>query len=124
MPVTRRRASEMPIEPSASASPRGVMPAAPVVEALDDSAAEVAVLVRLLLLARDEASGDELLVGSFLKQVSMPPDLVGPGVDIALEIFGQRRVFKPSHVTWDGRDQMCVVEVEWTVDDAASIMEK
>ncbi len=115
----------MPTDASASASPPGVMAAAPVVEAFGDTATDApAVLVRLLLLARNEVTGEELLVGSFLKQVSMPPDLVGPGVDIALEIFGQRRVFKPSHVTWDGRDQMCVVEVEWTVDDAASIMEK
>ncbi len=76
---------------------------------------EPAVVVRLLVLTKDEVTGEALLVGSFLKRVSMPPDLVSPSVEIALEIFGERRVFKPTAITWDEPHQACIVEVEWMV---------
>jgi hypothetical protein len=79
------------------------------------------VIVRLLLLARDQVTGEALLVGSFLKKVSMPPDLVGPGVDIALEIFGERRVFKPTDIIRGERHGVCIVEVEWMVADDAQL---
>ena len=95
----------------------------PAVEALGRRAPEEpAVVVRLLLLATDEVSGEELLVGSFLRRVSMRPDQVSPGVNIALEIFGERRVFTPTDITWDERHRVCIVEVEWTIAEATCIV--
>jgi hypothetical protein len=100
MPVARRRDAAVPIDVPPGASPR--------------SAVE-RVIVRLLLLARDEATGEELLVGSFLKGISMPPDLGSPQGTITLEIFGERRVFEPTDIIWDESDGVCIVEVEWMV---------
>jgi len=83
---------------------------------------EPVVVVRLLLLAKDEVTGEELLVGSFLRTISMPPDLADPGVQIALEVLGERRLFTPTDISWDEAHQVCIVEVEWTVADAAGIV--
>jgi len=117
---TRRRRSNGPTSASASASPLGSIEIAPVLQALGDRVSEPpAVLVRLLLIAVDEVTGEQRVVGSFLKQVSMPPDLASPRVKIALEIFGERHVFKPTDIVWDEPNQICIVEVEWVVAHAA-----
>ena len=49
----------------------------------------------------------------------MPPMLASPDVGIALQLQGERRVFKPTHVTWDETHRVCIVEVEWLVTDAS-----
>ena len=106
-------------------SRRGAVEIPAVLEAPGERAPdEPAVIVRLLLLARDEVTGEKLLVGSFLRQMSMPPDLIRPGIDIALELFGERRVFKPAGIIWDEPNHVCVVEVEWMIADRPSIVDK
>jgi len=80
---------------------------------------EPAVILRLCLMAADEATGERRLVSSFLRRSSMPPMLANPNVDIALELQGERRVFKPTHVTWDEANRVCIVEVEWLVEEAS-----
>ena len=123
MPLARRRLLDPPMDASASAS----LPvaSAPLMEALGDTATEApAVLIRLLLLARDEVTGEKLLAGSFLKQMSVPPDPIGPGIDIAVELFGERRVFKPTGIIWDQPNRVCVVEIEWMVADPESVVDK
>jgi hypothetical protein len=113
-PVVRVEASMT--RTSASAFPRGAMSIAPVVEALGDRAPEEpAALVRLLLLANDEVTGEQILVGSFLRRISIPPDLASPHVQLALEIFGERRLFKPTDIIWDEAHRVCIVEVELMV---------
>jgi hypothetical protein len=62
---------------------------------IDYRAAEPAVLVRLVLLAADEGTGEESVVGSFLKPIPMPSDLA-PGMTLALDIFGERHIFHPT----------------------------
>ena len=100
----------------ASTSARGAAQIPAVLEALGDGAPEEpAVVVRLLLLARDEVTGEALLVGSFLRRVSMPPDPDSLRVNIALEIFGERREFTPTDVIWDEAHRVWIVEVEWTI---------
>lgn len=91
---------------------------APVLEVLGDRHTdEPAVVLRLCLMAADEATGEPRLVSSFLRRISMPPVLAGPSVDIALEIRGERRVLRPSHVVWDETHRVCIVEVAWLVAD-------
>jgi hypothetical protein len=85
---------------------------------IDHSAAEPAVLVRLVLLAADEGTGEESVVGSFLKAIPMPSDLA-PGMSLALEIFGERHIFHPTDILWDEARQTCIVEVAWLASDAA-----
>jgi hypothetical protein len=79
---------------------------------------EPVVILRLCLMAADDATGERRLVSSFLRRSSMPLTLANPHVDIALELQGERRVFKPKHVTWDEARRVCVVEVEWLVAEA------
>ena len=81
---------------------------------------EPAVVLRLCLMAADEASGQPTLVSSFVKKISMPPMLASPHVEIALEIQGERRVFKPTRVTWDETYRLCIVEVEWLVAEPSA----
>jgi hypothetical protein len=91
---------------------------APVLEVLGDRHTdEPAVVLRLCLMAADEATGEPRMVSSFLRRISMPPVLASPSVDIALEIQGQRRVFTPSQVIWDETHRVCIVEVAWLVAD-------
>jgi hypothetical protein len=78
---------------------------------------EPAVILRLRLMAADEATGEPRLVSSFVRRTSMPPVLASPDVGIALQLQGQRRVFKPTHVTWDETHRVCIVEVEWLIAD-------
>jgi len=80
---------------------------------------EPAVILRLRLMAADEATGEPRLVSSFVRRTSMPPVLASPDIGIALQLQGQRRVFKPTHVTWDETHRVCIVEVEWLVADAS-----
>lgn len=90
-----------------------------VLEALDDgSFGDPAVLLRLRLMVADGASGPPKVVSSLMKKISMPPLLASPNVSIALEIQGERRVFKPTQVTWDETYRVCIVEVEWLVAHA------
>lgn len=84
----------------------------------DDHLGEPAVVVRLTLLAADEVSGLPKRVSSLMRRISMPPMLASPHVEIALEIQGERRVFRPTNVTWDETCQVCIVEVEWLVAEA------
>ena len=91
---------------------------APVLEVLGDrSTDEPAVVLRLCLMAADEATGEPRLVSSFLRRITMPPVLASPAVDIALEIQGERRVLRPSNVIWDEAHRVCIVEVAWLVAD-------
>ena len=91
---------------------------APVLEILGDRATdEPAVVLRLCLMAADEATGEPRLVSSFLRRITMPPVLASPAVDIALEIQGERRVLRPSNVIWDEAHRVCIVEVAWLVAD-------
>jgi hypothetical protein len=76
------------------------------------------VLVRLVLFAADEGTGEACVVGSFLKPIPMPSDLA-PGMSLALEIFGERHIFHPSDIVWDEARHICVVEVAWMASDAA-----
>jgi hypothetical protein len=84
---------------------------------------EPAVILRLRLMAADATTGEPRLVSSFVRRTSMPPVLASPDVGIALELQGQRRVFKPTHVTWDETHRVCIVEVEWLVADASAAEE-
>jgi hypothetical protein len=85
---------------------------------IDHRAAEPAVLVRLVLLAVDEGTGEEGVVGSFLKPIPMPSDLA-PGMSLALEIFGEQHIFHPTDILWDEARQICIVEVVWMASEAA-----
>jgi len=91
----------------------------PVLDVLGDRRPdEPAVVLRLCLMAADEESGEPRLVSSLIRRISMPPMLASPDVNIALQIQGKRRVFKPRHVTWDETHRVCIVEVAWLVADA------
>jgi hypothetical protein len=97
------------------------MRASSVPEALDEGRTdEPGVVLRLCLMAPDEVTGEPKLISSFLKRSSMPLALASPNVSIAIEVHGERRVFKPSQVTWDDARGVCIVEIEWLVADAAS----
>ena len=90
-------------------------------EALDGGRTdEPGVVLRLCLMAPDEATGEPKLVSSFLKRSSMPLALASPNVSIAIEIHGERRVFKPTRVIWDDARGVCIVDIEWLLADAAS----
>jgi hypothetical protein len=71
-------------------------------------------------MASDEASGEPKFISSFLKRISMPLALASRDVNIAVEVQGERRVFKPTQVTWDDARGVCIVEIVWLVADAAS----
>jgi hypothetical protein len=88
-----------------------------------DRSAEPAVLVRLVLLAADEITGEPTPIGSFLKKIPRPPDLASPGMTLALEIFGERRVFHPTDILWDDTHHTCIVEIAWMASDAARSFE-
>jgi hypothetical protein len=79
---------------------------------------EPVVVLRLCIMTTDDATGQPRLVSSFLRRSSMPPMLANPSVNIALELQGERRVCKPTHVTWDEANNVCIVEVEWLVAEA------
>jgi hypothetical protein len=83
----------------------------------EDRSDEPAVILRLCLLTADEVTGEPKVVSSFVRRSSMPPMLANLNVGIALELQGERRVFKPTHVTWDETYQVCIVDVEWLVAD-------
>ena len=92
----------------------------PVLEVLGDCRPdEPAVVLRLCLMAADEESGEPKLVSSLVRRIAMPPVLVSPDINIALQIQGERRVFKPRHVTWDETHRVCIVEIAWLVADAS-----
>jgi hypothetical protein len=79
---------------------------------------EPVVILRLSLMAADEATGQPRLLSSFLRRSSMPSLLTSANLEIALELQGERRVFTPTHVTWDETHRVCIVDVEWFVADA------
>ena len=83
-----------------------------------------AVMVRLLLLAPDPETGRQQVVRSLLKPVAMSPELACPGMTIALEILGERRVFQAADILWDQERQTAIVEVEWTLAGAADAVER
>jgi hypothetical protein len=85
---------------------------------IGQGAGESTVLVRLILLACDDATGEERIVGSLLKSIPMPPRLA-PGMTLALDIFGERRLFHPTDILWDDARRVRIVEVEWRASDAA-----
>jgi hypothetical protein len=82
-----------------------------------------AVIVRLHLMAADEATGKPRLVSSLLRRTAMPLALASSSVRIALELQGKRRVFTPTQVTWDDTYGVCIVEVEWLVTDTVEAEE-
>jgi hypothetical protein len=77
------------------------------------------VVLRLRLMALDEASGEPKCISSFLRKTSMPVALASRNVDIAVEVQGERRVFTPTQVTWDDVRGVCIVEIVWFLADAA-----
>lgn len=93
------------------------MDVAAVLHALGGVPGEPAVLLRLLLVAADEATGEPRVVSRFVKKLPMLPSVVGPGVDVAIDILGERRVFTPTDVVWDEVHRVCILEVAWVVDD-------
>ena len=88
-----------------------------------DNPGEPAVILRLSLLAADEATGEPRLVSSFVRRSAMPPVLASPNVGIALQLQGERRICKPAHVTWDETYRVCIVEVEWFIANDAEAEE-
>jgi len=106
-------------------SPAGVMiatmrPSSQPSAARDARADESGVVLRLCLMVPDEATGEPKFISSFLRKTSMPLALASPDVNIAIEIQGERRVFKPTQVTWDDTRGVCIVEIVWLVADATS----
>ena len=94
------------------------MDVAAVAEALGGTPSpEPAVLLRLRLMAVDTETAEQRLVGSFVRPLAMPLALARPDVEIAVEIRGQRRVFKPTAITWDETHRACILEVTWLVGD-------
>lgn len=77
------------------------------------------VMLRLRLMAPDEASGEPKCISSFLRKTSMPLALASRNVNIAVEVQGERRVFTPTQVTWDEVRGVCIVEIVWLLADAA-----
>jgi hypothetical protein len=78
---------------------------------------EPAVILRLSLMAADDVTGQPRLVTSLVRRSAMPAVLASPDVEIAMELQGERRVFKPTHVTWDETNRVCIIDVEWLVGD-------
>jgi hypothetical protein len=93
-----------------------------VLEALGRQPGEALVLLRLFLLAADEVTGEPQHVSTFVKTLAMPPAMVGPDVSVALDILGERRVFKPSGVVWDEAHRVCILEITWVVADHGSML--
>jgi hypothetical protein len=87
---------------------------------------EPAVILRLSLMAADDVTGQPRLVTSLVRRSAMPAVLANPNVEIAMELQGERRVFKPTHVTWDETHRVCIVDVEWLVagDSVAEELEE
>src|SRR5690348_16303510 len=79
--------------------------------AAESAPGQPAVLLRLCLYAPDAATGTDRLISSFLKPLSMPVALVGPDVQVAIEIGGERHVFEPASIIWDEAQRVCIVEV-------------
>ena len=71
-------------------------------------------------MAPDEATGEPTFVSSFLRPTAMPVSLASPDVNIAIDLQGQRRVFKPTQVTWDEARGICIVEIVWLVAEVPS----
>jgi hypothetical protein len=92
-----------------------------VLEALGHQPGEALVLLRLFLLAADQVTGEQQIVSTFVKTLEMPPSMVGPEVSVALEILGERRVFKPSCVVWDEAHRVCILEIAWVVADHTTV---
>ena len=96
------------------------MDLAPVLDVLGNHHTdEPGVVLRLCLMAADEATGEPRLVSRLLRRISMPLALASPSVDIALELQGERRVLTPSQVIWDETHRVCIVEVAWLVADTS-----
>jgi hypothetical protein len=79
------------------------------------------VLLRLILVAADQVTGEQRVVSSFVKKLAMPPTLLGPEVSLALEILGERQVFTPSSVVWDETHRVCILEITWVVADHTAV---
>jgi hypothetical protein len=120
--LARRRRLDTPVIAATNAPAQDALRISPVLKALGPNASpEPAVLVRLLLLAVDDVSGERRLVSSFLRKISMPAALARSGMKIALEVNGETRQFEAADVIWDETRQVCIVEVVWAVtDDAAN----
>jgi hypothetical protein len=82
---------------------------------------EPIVLLRLCLMAADEPGGEERMVSSLVRPLSMPIALVGPDVQIAIELRGEPHVFTPSAVIWDEAHRACIVEVAWQLPDGDGV---
>jgi len=88
--------------------------------ARDGLSDEPIVLLRLCLMVADGAGGQERLVSSLLKKLSMPLALVGPDVQIAIDLRGEPHVFRPTGVIWDEMHRACIIEVAWVLPDGAT----
>jgi hypothetical protein len=95
-----------------------------VLEALGVAELDEPVLLRLLLMAADQVTGEQTLVSSFVKRIAMPPAMVGPDVEVALELLGERRVFKPTRVVWDDTHRLCILEIVWVVADHTDLADE
>ena len=73
-------------------------------------------------MAPDEATGEPTFISSFLKPTAMPLSLA-TGRGHRHRIAGERRVFKPTRVTWDDARGICIVEIVWLVADVARYAE-
>ena len=86
-------------------------------------AGESEVVVRLVLMAADQVTGEQTRVSSFVKKVAMAPALVGRDAQIAVEILGERHLLTPSAVIWDETHRVYILEVVWVVDDLVTFAE-
>jgi hypothetical protein len=82
--------------------------------------ADAEVVLRLSLMAPDDESGEPTFISSFLRPTSMPLALASRDVNIAVDIHGERRVFRPTQVTWDDARGVCIVDIVWLVADTGS----
>ena len=89
--------------------------------ALGGEPGEPFVLLRLFLMAAVQVTGEQQLVSTFVKKLAMPPAMVGPGVHVALQLLGERRVFKPTCVVWDEVHRVCILEITWVVADHTAL---
>jgi hypothetical protein len=89
----------------------------------DSGSDQPEVVLRLRLMAPDEVGGEPKFISSFLKRTSMPAALASPDVSIAVEVQGERRLLKPTQVTWDEARGVCIVEIVWLVAEVASYAE-
>ena len=103
---------------------REPMDVAAVLEALGDRPPdEPAVLVRLFLMVDDGVTGEPTHVGTFVRRIAMPPSMVAPDVELALDLGGERHVFTPERVVWDETHRVCILEITWVVADHATLVE-